>query len=71
LVGLWSDVSNDGRHDDRQLDVSIRPRDQLAEIRYRLIAEDLRHRVSTERAITLELRFAEPLVAGRLVRESA
>jgi hypothetical protein len=41
--------------------------EQIAESLNRLRAENLRDGVPAERAIALELRFAEPLIAGRFV----
>jgi hypothetical protein len=55
--------------DDDRCDVLLRAIEQVLELLDRLVAENLRDSVPPERAITFELRFAEPLVAGRLVRE--
>jgi hypothetical protein len=57
------------RDDDRRRDVLLRAIEHLAEFLDRLLAENLRGRVPAQRAIALELRFAEPLVARRFVRE--
>jgi hypothetical protein len=57
------------RDDRRRRDVPFRPIEEVAELLDRLVAENLRGSVPAERAIALELRFAEPLVAGRFVRK--
>jgi hypothetical protein len=57
------------RDDARRRDIQLRALEHLVEFPKLTIAENLRDGVPAERAIALELRFAEPLVARRLVRE--
>jgi hypothetical protein len=57
------------RDDDRRCDVPLRAIEHLLELQGWFVAENLRDGVPAERAIALELRFAEPLVARRLMRK--
>jgi hypothetical protein len=53
----------------RRCDIQLGALEHLLELLELTVAEDLRNGMPAERAIALELRFAEPLVARRLVRE--